>query len=245
MKLIIRVFERTENAGQAGAMLIGGQMIRKPDSIFGLATGSTPVTTYKQLIKMTDDKLLDWNRVTTFNLDEYVGLPGDHEQSYKTFMKAKLFDFVNIRPEAIHIPDGMAEDPGAECMAYERKIREAGGIDLQLLGIGRNGHIGFNEPSDVFKTLTHCVDLSDDTIEANARFFSQPSRVPRQAISMGVGTIMKAWQIVLIATGSDKARAVAAMVQGPIDPQCPASILQTHPRVTVLLDRAASVALSR
>lgn len=241
----IRVYDNEAQAGQAAATLITAQILRKPESVIGLATGSTPLDTYNHLIMMTQKKILDWSRVITFNLDEYVGLPGDHPQSYFDFMKKKLFDQVNIRPEAINIPDGMAEDIDAECLAYERKIRQAGGIDLQLLGIGSNGHIGFNEPDTVFSTRTHCAALTEETIESNARFFNKAADVPSKAISMGVGTIMQAWQIVLLATGSNKARAVAAMVQGDIDPQCQASILQTHPNVTVLLDRAAAVALNR
>ena len=241
----IKVYDNENLAGKASAMLIGAQILRKPESVLGFATGSTPVIAYKELIKMTDGKLLDWGRITTFNLDEYVGLPADHDQSYQYFMKEKLFNHVNLREKAIHLPDGMAKDPEAECMAYERAIREAGGVDLQLLGIGRNGHIGFNEPATAFAPHTQCVELTDDTIEANARFFSKADDVPRKALTMGIGTIMRAWQIVLIATGADKARAVSSMVLGPIDPQCPASILQTHPRVTIILDRAAAVALSR
>jgi glucosamine-6-phosphate deaminase len=241
----IRVFDNEAQAGEAAATLITAQVLRKPESVIGLATGSTPLDTYHHLIKLTQKKILDWSRVTTFNLDEYVGLPADHPQSYLEFMKNKLFNQINIRPEAINIPDGMADDIAAECLSYERKIRQAGGIDLQLLGIGRNGHIGFNEPNTVFATRTHCAELTEDTIAANARFFSNAADVPRKAVSMGIGTIMRSWQIVLLATGSNKARAVAAMVQGDVDPQCQASILQTHSNVTILLDRAAAVALSR
>lgn len=241
----IRVFDNEAQAGRAAATLIAAQMLRKPTGILGLATGGTPIDAYRHLIDLTRKGALDWSRLTTFNLDEYVGLPADHEQSYAAYMQEKLFAAVNMRPEAAFLPDGMAEHPKEECIAYERKIRDAGGIDLQLLGIGRNGHIGFNEPDTVFSPRTHCVDLSEDTIEANARFFDKADDVPRQAISMGIGTIMKAKSVLLIATGSSKARAVSAMVQGPIDPQCPASVLQVHPDVTVLLDRAAAVALSR
>ena len=159
-------------------------------------------------------------------------------------MMKNLFGKVNMRPEAIHVPNGQAADPAAECLAYERDIRAAGGVDLQLLGLGRNGHIGFNEPASEFVPLTHVVDLTEDTIDANARFFSKTSDVPKQALSMGIGTIMQARQIVMIVTGANKARAVRAMVQGAIDPQCQGSILQAHAHVTVLLDRPAAAALN-
>jgi len=243
--MLIRVFENEVQAGQAAALLIGAQIVRKPDSVIGLATGSSPVTAYLELVRMCQAGVVDWSRVTTFNLDEYVGLAPDHHQSYRAFMMKNLFSKVNIRPEAIHVPNGIAANPAEECLTYERTIRAAGGVDLQLLGLGRNGHIGFNEPDTLFSTLTHVVDLTDDTIDANARFFVKRSDVPKQAISMGVGTIMQARQIIMLVTGTDKARAVSGMVQGMIDPKCQGSILQAHSNVTVLLDRAAATALNR
>lgn len=241
----IKVLENEVLVGQAAALIIAAQILRKPDSVLGLATGSTPIDTYQELVRLSKSGILDWSRITTFNLDEYCGLNPDHNQSYINFMQQHLFSKINLRPEAVNIPDGMAADPEAECLAYERKIKEAGGIDLQLLGIGRNGHIGFNEPAELFSSRTHVVDLSEDTIDANSRFFTKAQDVPRQAMSMGTGTIMQAKSVILLATGSNKARAVASMVQGQISPQCPASILQAHPAVTVLLDRQAAVALNR
>ena len=243
--MFIRVFENEVQAGQAAAMLIGTQIVTKPDSVIGLATGSSPVTAYQELVRLCQAGVVDWSRVSTFNLDEYIGLAPEHHQSYRYFMMKNLFGKINMRPEAIHMPDGTAVNPAEECMAYERAIRAVGGIDLQLLGLGRNGHIGFNEPSTCFSTLTHIVDLTEDTINANSRFFEKSADVPKKAISMGVGTIMQARQIVMLVTGTDKARAVLSMVQGMIDPKCQASILQTHAHVTVLLDRAAATALNR
>lgn len=241
----IRVLENELLAGKAAAIIIASQIMRRPESVLGLSTGNTPVDTYQELVRMSRSGIIDWSRVKTFNLDEYLGLPAGDEKSYHHYMQRHLFDNVNIRPQAINIPDGMAKDPEAECLAYERKIIEAGGIDLLFLGIGRNGHIGYNEPGGHFISRTHPADLSDDTIEDNSRFFPEPDDVPRQALSMGIGTIMKAKSIVLLATGSSKARAVANMLQGNISPLCPASILQSHSNVTVLLDHQAAVALNR
>ncbi|MEA4888488.1 MAG: glucosamine-6-phosphate deaminase [Clostridiaceae bacterium] len=240
----IRVFDNELQAGQAAALLIAAQIMAKPESVIGLATGSTPLQAYQELARLYQAGVLDWGRVTTFNLDEYLGVAPDHDQSYRNFMMRNLFSKVNMRPEAIHVPNGKAADPAAECLAYERDIRAAGGVDLQLLGLGRNGHIGFNEPASEFVPLTHVVDLTDDTIDANARFFSKAADVPKQALSMGIGTIMQARQVVMIVTGANKARAVRAMVQGAIDPQCQGSILQAHAHVTVLLDRPAAAALN-
>lgn len=240
----IRVFENELQASQATALLLAAQILDKPASVLGLATGSTPLKTYQELIRLSGNGILDWSQVTTFNLDEYLGLAGDHEQSYRHFMMKNLFGKVNMRPEAINVPNGIAADPAVECMEFERRIRQAGGVDLQLLGIGRNGHIGFNEPDTKFTTLTQVVDLTEDTIDANARFFADAADVPRQAISMGIGTIMRAKKIVLLAMGADKARAVRSMVCNPVDPACPASVLQLHGNVTILLDRPAATALS-
>ncbi len=240
----IQVFDNELKAGQAAAMLIAAQILSDPESVIGLATGSTPLPAYQELVRLTQNGILDWSRVTTFNLDEYVGLPGDHEQSYRAFMMKNLFGKVNIKPEAIHVPNGIAADPGAECLAYERAIRQTCGINLQLLGLGRNGHIGFNEPDTDFTTLTHVVDLTEDTIDANARFFEKASDVPRQAMSMGIGTIMQAKKIVMLVTGASKARAVRSMICNPVDPHCPGSVIQLHANAVVLLDRAAATALN-
>jgi glucosamine-6-phosphate deaminase len=242
--MIIRVFDNEMQAGQAAALMIAAQILSEPASVLGLATGGTPVKTYQELVRHTTGGILDWSRVTTFNLDEYLGLPGEHEQSFYHFMMKNLFDKVNIKPGSVHIPDGAAADPAAECLTYERQIRESGGIDLQLLGLGGNGHIGFNEPNTAFSTLTHVVDLTDETIQDNARFFSSPSQVPQQALSMGIGTIMRARKIVMLVTGASKARAVRSMICGPVDPGCPGSVLQLHAAVTVLLDRPAATALN-
>ncbi|NLM76479.1 MAG: glucosamine-6-phosphate deaminase [Ruminococcaceae bacterium] len=240
----IRVFENDRQAAQAAACMIAAQILSKPAAVIGLATGGTPVPAYQELVRLTNAGVLDWSRVTTFNLDEYLGLPGDHDQSFKYFMMKHLFNKVNIAPESIHIPDGMAADPTEACMSYERAIREQGGIDLQLLGIGRNGHIGFNEPADAFSPITHVVDLTEDTIEANARFFASSADVPRQALSMGVGTIMQARSIVMLVTGTEKARAVRSMICEPVSPSCPASVLQLHANVTILLDSPAATAMN-
>ncbi|MDW7656015.1 MAG: glucosamine-6-phosphate deaminase [Bacillota bacterium] len=242
--MIIRVFDNEMQAGQAAALMIAAQILGEPASVLGLATGGTPVMTYHELVRLTVGGILDWSRVTTFNLDEYQGLPGEHDQSFRFFMMKNLFDKVNIKPDSIHIPDGVAEDPATECLTYERLIRESGGIDLQLLGLGRNGHIGFNEPATSFSPLTHVVDLTEDTIQDNARFFNKSDQVPQQALSMGIGTIMKARKIVMLVTGAAKARAVRSMICGPVDPRCPGSILQLHAAVTVLLDRPAATALN-
>ncbi|NLO35760.1 MAG: glucosamine-6-phosphate deaminase [Clostridiaceae bacterium] len=239
----IRVFDNEAQAGQAAALVIAAQIVKKPDSVIGLATGGTPVLTYQDLARLTKSGILDWDRVTTFNLDEYLGLAGDHEQSFRAFMVKNLFSKVNIKPDAIHIPDGLAKDPEAESLAYERSINTRGGIDLQLLGLGRTGHIGFNEPDSLFSTRTHVVDLTADTISANARFFANPSDVPRQAMTMGIGTIMQAREILMLVTGAEKARAVRGMVCNPVDPQCPGSVLQLHANVTVFLDRPAATAM--
>ena len=243
--MVIRVFDHEVQAGQAAAMLVAAQIIRKPDSVIGLATGSSPLQAYQELVRMYQAGIVDWSRVITFNLDEYHGLSPDHSQSYRSFMLKHLFGKINMQPEAIHVPNGTAANPAEECLAYERAIRAAGGIDLQLLGLGRNGHIGFNEPGSSFSTLTHVVNLTEDTADANARFFDKMTDVPKQALSMGVGTIMQARQIIMLVTGSGKARAVSGMVNGAIDPKCPGSILQIHANVTVLLDCAAATALNR
>lgn len=226
------------------ALLIAGQVLSRPDSVVGLATGSTPLGAYRRLTAMYQEGLLDFSRVTSFNLDEYYGLAPDSPCSYQRFMAENLFSYLNINPANTYIPDGLAEDVEGECRRYEERIQQAGGIDLQLLGIGGNGHIGFNEPADAFSAGTHLVSLTEETIEANARFFSSPQAVPRQAMSMGIRSIMSARRIVLLANGSGKAPAVKAMVEGPITPRVPASVLQLHPHTTVILDGEAAAMLS-
>lgn len=239
----IRIFDDAQQVGKAAATLIAAQLLRKPESVLGLATGSSPVPCYQQLIGMYREGIVDFSRATTYNLDEYVGIPEDHPCSYHRFMDDQLFDHVNIRKEAVHVPSGLAEDLDAVAAAYDDAIAKAGGIDLQLLGIGRNGHIGFNEPGDRFIYGCHVVDLTQSTIDANTRFFDSEADVPRKAISLGIGSIMNAGQILLIATGEDKAEAVRRSVYGEVDPQVQASILRTHPQVIFLLDKAAAAQL--
>lgn len=221
------------------ANIISAQVIMKPDCVLGLATGSTPIGMYKQLVEWYNKGDLDFGDVTTVNLDEYRGLPKENDQSYYYFMHEHLFDYVNINPERTFLPNGMSEDPDAECERYEEVIRATGGVDLQLLGMGHNGHIGFNEPGAAFEKGTHCVDLQPRTIEANKRFFASADDVPKQAYSMGIRTIMMAKKILVIVSGEDKAEALRNSLFGPVTPQVPGSILQMHPDVTVVADEAA------
>lgn len=239
----IRIFDDAQQVGKAAATLIAAQLLTRLDSVLGLATGSSPVPCYQQLIEMHRQGIVDFSRATSYNLDEYVGIPEDHPCSYHRFMNDQLFDYVNIRREAVHVPSGLAEDLEAVAAAYDAAIAQAGGIDLQLLGIGRNGHIGFNEPGDRFIYGCHVVDLTQSTIDANTRFFDSAADMPRKAISLGIGSIMNARQILLIATGADKAEAVRRSVCGEVDPQVQASILRTHPNVIFLLDKAAAAQL--
>lgn len=222
------------------ANIISAQVILKPDCVLGLATGSTPIGAYKQLVEWYEKGDLDFARVSTYNLDEYRGLPGDHDQSYRYFMDTNLFDHVNIDKSRTHVPDGMAEDYEASCAAYDAAVAAAGYPDLQLLGIGNNGHIGFNEPDDHFTCGCHVVNLTESTIQANRRFFDSEASVPRQAVSLGVGSILASRCILLLATGEDKAQAIHDTVCGDITSRTPASILKTHPNVILLLDRAAA-----
>lgn len=239
----IIVTETYEKLSQEAAKIVAGQIYLKPDSVLGLATGSTPLEMYGNLVAVHETIGLDFSQVTTFNLDEYIGMPAENPQSYHYFMQHNFFQYINIKQENIHIPDGMAEDIPAECTLYDRLIEEAGGLDLQVLGIGRNAHIGFNEPDIKFEATTHKVRLDDETIEANARFFESESDVPRYAISMGIKNIMLAEKVVLLANGAGKAEAVRAAVCGSISPQAPASILQLHRDVTFIVDRPAAALL--
>lgn len=221
------------------AHLIAAEVIRKPDCVLGLATGSTPVGTYKQLIDWYQHGDLSFKEVRSVNLDDYRGLEPGNDQSYRYFMQDKFFDHIDIQPENTHIPDSLAADPQAECVRYDQLIRSLGCADLQLLGIGRNGHIGFNEPGSSFVKETHVVDLAESTIDANARFFAERDDVPRQAFTMGIGSIMSARRILLLASGADKADAVYNAFCGPITPECPGSILQLHSDVVLVGDEAA------
>lgn len=219
-------------------------MILKPNSVLGLATGSSPMGTYKELIKKYEAGDIDFSDITTVNLDEYRGLPRTNDQSYYYFMNDNFFNHVNIDKARTHVPNG-EEDAEVECGNYEALIKELGGIDLQLLGLGHNGHIGFNEPAEAFDKTTHCVDLTESTIEANKRFFASIDDVPKQAYTMGIGTIMAVKKILVIVSGADKAAIVKKAFTGPVTPTVPASILQMHPDVTVVCDAAAYAELEK
>lgn len=234
----VHIYDTAEQVGRATATLFAAQVIRKPDSILGLATGSSPIGCYQQLIKWYQEGILDFSRCVSYNLDEYVSIPEDHPCSYHAFMQTELFDHINMK--AHYVPNGNAADMQAECKRYDEAIRQAGGIDMQLLGIGRNGHIGFNEPCDHFVYGTQVVNLTDSTIQANRRFFDSEKDVPRQAISLGIGGIMDAKEVVLIAMGEDKAQAIHDLVCGDVTPFVQASILRTHPHATILVDKAAA-----
>lgn len=221
------------------AQIIETVIREKPGCVLGLATGSTPEGLYAELVKQHQEAGLDFSRVATYNLDEYRGLSHDHPQSYHYFMDKHLFSHVNILPENTHVPDGANPDADAACAEYEDAIELAGGIDMQLLGLGHNGHIGFNEPADCFAAMTNCIDLTESTIQANSRLFDSIDEVPRQAYTMGIGTIMHARSILMVVSGEDKAEIVRKVAFGPVTPQVPASILQFHPDVTLVVDEAA------
>lgn len=216
------------------ANIISAQVILKPNSVLGLATGSTPIGAYKQLIEWYDKGDVDFSLTRSINLDEYVGISNENEQSYRYFMEKNLFSHINIKKENTYVPNGRAEDLQDECKAYDTLIQNLGGIDLQLLGIGHNGHIGFNEPNQAFEKTTHIVELGESTINANARFFDSIEDVPKRAITMGVKSIMQAKKIVLIANGADKEEIINKALYGPVTPVIPASILQLHPDLTVI-----------
>ncbi len=228
-----------EDMSRKAANIIASQVVLKPDCVLGLATGSTPIGAYKNLVEKYEQGDLDFSQVTTVNLDEYKGLPRENDQSYYYFMHDNLFDHVNVKPENTHLPDGTKEDANEECARYEELIRSLGGQDLQLLGLGHNGHIGFNEPDAIFEKATHCVDLQESTIEANKRFFASADDVPKQAYTMGIGTIMQAKKILVVVSGEDKADTVAKAFFGPVTPEVPASILQFHKDVILVADEAA------
>ena len=242
MEIIIK--ENGQAASSAAARVVARVVREKPNAVLGLATGSTPLMLYKELIRLHTVDRLDFSRVTTFNLDEYVGLEKTHPQSYHAFMWDNLFGQINIKPENVHIPDGMAKDIPASCAAYERAIKDAGGIDLQVLGIGSDGHVGFNEPTSSFGSRTRIKTLTQQTVADNARFFDgDEALVPRHCITMGIGTIMDARMNLMLAFGKNKAAAIAATVEGPVTSIIPASILQHHPSAKVFIDEAAASAL--
>ena len=228
-----------KDMSRKAANIISAQMIMKPNCVLGLATGSTPIGTYDQLVEWYNKGDLDFSEVTTVNLDEYKGLPRTNDQSYYYFMHQHLFDRVNIDPERTNVPNGMEPDAEKECGRYEELIRSLGGVDLQLLGLGHNGHIGFNEPGEAFEKETHCVDLTESTFEANKRFFASADDVPKQAYTMGIKTIMQAKKILIVVNGENKADIVERAFFGPVTPEVPASILQLHNDVTLVGDEAA------
>ncbi len=221
------------------ANIISAQVILKPDCTLGLATGTTPIGAYEQLIKWYEKGDVTFAEVSTYNLDEYRGLTGKNPQSYRYFMNHTFFDHIDIKPENTHVPEGANLDAEIACREYDELVRKAGHLDLQLLGLGRNGHIGFNEPGESFSKGCQCVDLTQSTIEANARLFDNADEVPRQAYTMGVQTIMRAKMIVMAVSGEDKAQAVHDMIHGPVTPHCTASILQLHTNCVVVADEAA------
>jgi len=242
MKIVV-VNDYNEMSKKA-ANIIASQIILNSNSVIGFATGETPLGTYRELVNIYNEGDVDFSDVKTFNLDEYYHLPKENPQSYNFYMSENLFKHVNVKPENIHIPNGMCENIEEECANYENAIKQAGGIDLQLLGIGRNGHIGFNEPDVKFEATTHLVHLDEDTIKANSRFFDSIEKVPTKAISMGIKTIMQAKKIVLLASGVEKSEAIYNTVKGPITPEVPASVLQLHPDVTLIVDKDAGSRLN-
>jgi len=229
--------ETYKELSQEASKIIASVVKSKPESILGLATGSSPLGTYDGLIEAYNNGEVDFSKVTTINLDEYIGLTPDNDQSYRYFMDTNLFSKINVRKDFTFVPDGCAEDIQKECKEYDERILSLGGIDIQLLGIGLDGHIGFNEPDDVFVKETHLVDLDPSTIEANARFFESIDDVPKQAVTMGMGGIMGAKKVLLIANGKNKEEIVKKAFFGPITPKVPASILQLHPDVTVIYSK--------
>lgn len=235
----VYIAKNYDEMSRIAANVLSAQVTMKPDCVLGLATGSTPIGTYKGLIERCQQGDLDFSQVKTVNLDEYVGLSGTHDQSYRYFMNTNLFDHINIDKANTHVPNGLAEDVDAECARYNEIIHTLGPIDVQVLGMGHNGHIGFNEPSDIFELETHKVDLTQTTIDANSRFFASADEVPRQALTMGIKTIMQAKTVLVVVSGADKADIVKKAFSGPVTPQVPASILQMHSDVILVGDKAA------
>jgi glucosamine-6-phosphate deaminase len=242
--MLVIVNDSYDAMSTEAARIVADRLRRKPNLVLGLATGSTPLGLYKELIRLHKEEGLDFSKVTTFNLDEYVSLPPKHDQSYHYFMQENLFKYINIDPRFVHIPQGMAKDIDAFCEWYEKRIDECGGIDIQVLGIGGNGHIAFNEPGSSLGSRTRIKTLTEPTRQDNARFFATMDEVPKYAITMGVGTIMDAKELLLVANKSGKADAVKAAVEGPITAMCPASIIQMHRSAFVLLDGEASSQLT-
>lgn len=240
----ILVCKDYDEMSQKAAQMILSQITLKPNCVLGLATGSTPIGMYENLVRMYQQGIVDFSEVQTFNLDEYLGLLPTNQQSYHYFMNNHLFDHVNINKNHIHIPNGMADSIDEECQRYDQLIEEAGGIDIQVLGIGNNAHIGFNEPTINFEKGTHIVELDESTREANARFFNHMDEVPKRAITMGTGSIFKSRKIMLLATGANKAQAIYDTVYGKVQPEVPSSILQFHNDIVLILDEEAAQLLS-
>ncbi|WP_110954464.1 glucosamine-6-phosphate deaminase [Anaerosinus massiliensis] len=239
----IIVTESYEEMSTAAARIVAGQLYLKPNSVLGLATGSTPLLMYQKLVQVHEQIGLDFSEAISFNLDEYLGLEPENPQSYHYFMHENFFDKINIKPENIFIPNGKPDNLDEECKHYDKLIESKGGIDLQILGVGQNAHIGFNEPDVKFEATTHKVKLDEETIEANARFFSDREDVPRYAISMGIKTIMLAKKVILLANGKNKAEAIYKAIYGGVRPDAPASILQLHQDVLIIVDKEAAALL--
>ncbi len=238
MKIVI--LKNSDEVAAYGADIFVRFISKKPAAVLGLATGSTPVALYKQLISAYEQNRVSFKAVSTFNLDEYLGIAAEHPQSYRYFMNHQLFNHIDIDKQNTQVPQGDAEDPFAACERYESAIKKKGGIDIQLLGIGRNGHIGFNEPSSSLMSRTRVKTLTRATIDDNARFFSADEYQPHLSLTMGIGTILESKKVVLLATGESKADAVKAMVEGPLTASCPASALQMHQDAVVIVDDAAA-----
>jgi len=238
--MLVEIVSDYEAMSERAAEIVTHQIRKKPDSVIGFATGSTPLGLYQRLAQNHQARGLDFSKITTFNLDEYVGLPPSHNQSYHYFMWTNLFDHINVDPSKVHIPQGMADDIDDFCQWYERRIEQAGGLDLQILGIGANGHIAFNEPGSSLGSRTRIKTLTEETTQNNARFFDDPDEVPRYAITMGVGTIMAAKTVLLLSSGESKANAIRATLEGPITAMVPATIVQLHQRAYVIIDEAAA-----
>jgi len=237
--VLVIIKDSYENLSKEAAKVVADRLKKKPNLVLGLATGSSPLGLYKELIRMHKYEGLDFSKVTTFNLDEYIGLPPSHDQSYHYFMQNNFFNSVNIDPRFIHVPHGMAKDVTLFCEWYEERINSFGGIDLQILGIGANGHIAFNEPGSSLGSRTRIKTLSYTTREANKRFFKKDELVPKYAITMGVGTIMDSKELLLVASGKGKAEAIKSAVEGPLTAMCPASIIQMHKEAFVIVDKDA------
>ncbi len=235
---VIKTKDYAEMSRKA-ANIIAAQLIMKPDSVLGLATGSSPIGLYDELVRMYENGDLDFAPVTTVNLDEYRGLDASNSQSYRYFMNEHLFSRVNIPMEHTHVPDGTNPDADAACAAYDELLDSVGQTDIQLLGLGHDGHLGFNEPADYFPGGTHCVDLTEETIQANKRFFDSIDEVPRQAYTMGIGSILRAKKLLVVVSGADKAEILKKVLTSPVNPQIPGTILQFHPDVTIVADEAA------